>query len=212
MAKTVLLNKFLLASIIVGGLVIILSVGLLSGLVARPKNCIATSTNSPSTQPQSTTSITSRPSSTTTSASVTSIFRLPTYFKSLNYHLVLKAFFEPKVAVNHKSYDSNRADDDRFEGEVKIRFKTEKTTNEIYFHIDRALNITEPIRLTNFQTNQAYSIKSGSSIPNQLYRLEMDAILPEGEYVLNIIYVGKFLGPATNGLYKTSYIEEGIRK
>ena len=40
LAKTIVLNKFIIYAAIAGGFGTILTVGLLSGLVARPNNCI----------------------------------------------------------------------------------------------------------------------------------------------------------------------------
>ena len=206
------LNKIVLLSIVVGGLAIILAVGLLSGLVARPRKCVKLVTSSPSDAPSSSTTSTPTSASTASTASTTTIspdnlFRLPTYLKPVNYQILLRAYFEPKVPAN-----AAQSNDDRFIGDIKIRFNTEQATNQIIFHIDRALNITSQISLTNYQTNQSYTIRSGSYIPNQLYRLETDVELPVGEYVMGILYAGRFLPPATNGLYKTTYLEEGIRK
>ncbi|CAF0936439.1 unnamed protein product [Brachionus calyciflorus] len=210
---------------VASGLGIILLVGLLSGLVGRPNNCIPSdsTTVKPPTQTShnplgstATVSITSTipfvtndnrtlPASTTRPSDDRTTkpmfdFRLTDAILPTKYDLLLKLYFDPYDSKLDEKFKSNP-----YKGEVTISFDVTRPTNKIEFHSDIEIVITKTnILLQQVNSDQNIEIQKHGYLPNQLYEVITKNELSVGSYRIKIEFSGT---TKKYGLYQASYIE-----
>lgn len=202
----VLVSKTVILLCVGAGLGVILIVGLLSGLIARPKNCIE-AIDSFTLQPANTRTLPTLSTASTKSPLTTTQnladLRLPTIIQPSNYNLNLRVFFRP--------YETQ----DYFNGTVIIDFKLTNASKRIVLHCDSRLEVLNTVQITALSNNQVTNVRRDQQTyaANQLYVIALDSELPVGSYKLKMDYNGNY-GPESNiiGFYRTQYTEDGVQK
>lgn len=132
--------------------------------------------------------------------------RLPDYIIPLNYKLDLKVFFQPIGEDNSKN---------KFEGQLLIDFKLTRPSNRIVLHADNRLRILDTLEIHIVQSGEIIRLEENQHFysENQLYEIQLDRVLPDGEYKLKLDYTGDYGLPSNIiGFYKTQYKEDGVTK
>jgi hypothetical protein len=203
MAKGIYLSKPLFFLFLFICFSIILSIGLLVGLLTHPPKCKDSSTSS-TTRPITTMN---RPTTSENPYDPSGI-RLPKIIIPTNYNLNIKAFFEPVQL-------SSTSDQDKFEGTVTVDFILLKSTDSIKLHCDSNIKILDSIQIKSFNTNQIINVPIDQTEyqNNQLFEIFLKQQIQTGNYSLKLDYTSNY-GPSSNivGFYKTSYNEDGVVK
>ena len=214
MAKGIEISKYLFYGIISAGFGIILLVGLLCGLVARPNNCKPLTTTSP--LPIKTTSMSSPTGPSRTTRSTTrrppspDTFRLPTNIEPYNYNVWFRIFFEPYVN-DPISIDPEK---EYYQGVVEIKLKVVEATNAIVLNSAKELN-TQVSSLYDNTANKPIAVDNVNDVElrkDGIFVIKLKQSLPANtDLTLKMSFKNK-INTRLFGLYKSRYQEDGIYK
>jgi hypothetical protein len=139
--------------------------------------------------------------------------RLPTYLIPSRYTLIIRSVFRPSISVYElsKPLDFDTSSD----GDIEIDLKITKSTNEIMLHADDTLEILEPIRILNLDSNNEIQVRDEMHThkPNQYYYIKLEKYIPAGNYRIIMGFqttVKSLFGNA--GVFATSYEEDDMIK
>lgn len=129
-------------------------------------------------------------------------YRLLKEITPINYILTLRADFDPFS----NTIIADTAASLPYRGEVTINMKAVESTNRIWLHMDRVLELDDPnILIVDSQTQQPVQIMSADYGENQLFEIQLNSFL---EINKNYSMLIKFKGTTT----KRGFIYHGYEE